>query len=67
MRKNFNCVTASPQPSLRDALEAIRAHSDARLGMAPSEEIERLRHLADQLYLIVVETYSATKISAVHN
>jgi len=60
MRKNFNCVAPTPKPGLREALEAIRAHSDARSGMAPSEEIERLQHLADRLYYIVLETYSST-------
>lgn len=65
MRKNYNCVPPSPKPSLREALEAIRAHSDARSGMAPSEEIKRLQRLADQLYYIIVENYaSIAKIRA---
>lgn len=40
---------------LMDALEAIRAHRDARAGGAPSEEIERLRRLADSLYDAVLD------------
>lgn len=60
MKNNQNCVSDSHKPSLRETLEAIRAHNDARSGMAPSAELERLRHLADQLYCLVIESYAIT-------
>lgn len=40
---------------LREALEAIKAHRDAKDGGAPRQEVERLRLLADELYEAVIE------------
>jgi len=40
---------------MREALEAIKAHRDARDGGAPGDEMKRLRLLADDLYEAVVE------------
>lgn len=40
---------------LREALEAIKAHRDAKDGGAPRQEVERLRLLAEELYEAVIE------------
>lgn len=57
MKNSFLPVSGSHKPSLREALEAIRAHSDARSGMTSSEEIKRLQQLTDQLYAVAIESY----------
>lgn len=43
------------EPLLHEALGAIRAHREAQEAGAPAEVVERLKLLADFLYLAVVD------------
>lgn len=55
MKRTLEGVALDGEPLLRKALEAIRAHRDAEAGCAPSEEVERLRLLAESGYQSVVD------------
>lgn len=55
MNEPFGDTAKLADLPMRDALEAIKAHRDARDGGAPREEVKRLQLLADELYKAVIE------------
>ncbi|WP_225923125.1 hypothetical protein [Pseudomonas xantholysinigenes] len=55
MKRTIEGMIEAGEPLMREALEALRAYQDAEKGGAPSEELRRLRLLADSLYQAVVD------------
>jgi len=55
MQRSVGEIAKFGELRLREALEAIKAHKDAKDGGAPTREVERLRLLADELYEAVIE------------
>lgn len=55
MKRTLEGMALAGEPLLLKALEAVRAHRDAETGGAPTEEVERLRLLADSLYQAVID------------
>lgn len=55
MKRAVGEISKAGDLRLREALEAIKAHGDARDGCTPRDEVEHMQLLADELYGAVVE------------